>query len=345
MHTKLLLYPAFFCLLAFAFSCKKNQQPQPETVAPPSAIYIAGGIGGNAVYWKNGIAVNLPVSTPSVSLRNTFANDVFISGDDVYISGDGQTTKKTDTAFYWKNDVLSILSGTSEGDQNYAIAVAGSNVYCGGHRYDTSDGQGGVLWKNGAANSFGSAQTTVNSITVNNDDVYTSGPDEYSPSGPWIATYYKNQQKVLLYSNGMRAWAYEVAVSGTDIYVAGSVVDDRDSSFAVYWKNGDMHMIGGAGSGASSICVSGSDVYTYGSDLVNGRRTATYWKNNTAVHLVTNAWAESECNQIRVWGNDVYAVGEAFYTDHGDQATVWKNGVGTIIGPYVSFASTIAFKP
>ncbi len=161
---------------------------------------------------------------------------------------------------------------------------------------------------------------------------------------PWVAAYYKNQQLVVLNSNGLRAWAYEVAVSGTDVYVAGSTMDNNGVSYAAYWKNGVLNTIGGPNSGGVSICIANGDVYVGGSESVNNLEVATYWKNGVAVHMETNGFSSTQCNEIRVWGNDVYLVGNSDGITAA-QALLWKNGAATVLGSAYSWAYDIAFKP
>ena len=107
-----------YCCLLFWLHAKKiriNFQP--------ILIYIAGGIGYLATYWKNGAPISL---TNDIYLSAT-TNSVYVSGSDVYVAGNF-----LDTALYWKNGIESHLNyGVTSGLAN-VIFVSGGDVYSAG---------------------------------------------------------------------------------------------------------------------------------------------------------------------------------------------------------------------
>ena len=218
------------------------------------------GIGGNAAYLKNETKIELPSgSTGSISTA------IAVSGNDVYVAGTGITGNiyngpQKYIAKYWKNsNAINLTDGTNSA-QAWSIAVSGNDVYVGG-------------------------------IELNGRSYQDASGFTYKKS---IAKYWKNSQPLILTDGSEDAYAESIAVSGTDVYVAGTEwngksyqiqgsADTYRKSVAKYWKNGKpINLTDGTEDAvAKSIAVSGTDVYVAGT--VNGY--ATYWKNGVAVKL------------------------------------------------------------
>jgi hypothetical protein len=152
-------------------------------------------------------------------------------------------------------------------------------------------------------------------------DVYVSGDENGK------ACYWKNGVKQALntLSPGYHI-ATSIAVSGSDIYVAGGEVPTAfpdGPTIAKYWKNGNEVILGKElYSSANSIAVVNNDVYVAGSEskFWNSGFVAKYWKNGQAV-LLTNGSKNASANSIFVVGEDVYVAGK-----EGNVAKYWKNG-------------------
>ena len=202
-----------------------------------SDVYVAGyeTNGSNievAKYWKNGVAVPL-----TNGIDHSGATDIAIVGSDVYVSGsEGKFAK------YWKNGQEFVLNDGTNGAVANSIAVAGSDVYVAGSETD-----GGIIvvkyWKNGMAVSLKQGENAdATSIAVVGGNVYVAGYDDFR--SPDIAKYWKNGQEFALSDPQNSAFAMDIAVAGSDVYVAGSESGlDWDgngwrASVAKYWKNG-----------------------------------------------------------------------------------------------------------
>ena len=230
-------------------------------------MYVAGGIGPHAVYWKNSNPTYLPENTRSevywdnypISSKSSGANSIFISGSDIYIAGGEEITRMISpypnlgvafaiSAVYWKNgNEIYLIKGSyasSLADDAYSIFVAGQDVYaCGAleARY----------WKNGNPVPISG---TAKSIFVAEGDVYVAGTQ---PDGePFqtyngtryrtVAKYWKNGNPVKLSDGTKDAYATSIAVSGNDVYVAGYEEKTAGANdwIAVYWKNGNQVILG-----------------------------------------------------------------------------------------------------
>lgn len=130
--------------------------------------------------------------------------------------------------------------------------------------------------------------------------------------------------------------ASAVVVSGGDVYVAGTVLNNTSES-AVLWVNGTVTTLsppsGMTNPVASAIAVSGGNVYVAGSASSSaGNDAAVLWVNGTATTLSPpSGMANSGASAIAVSGGDVYVVGTAWNSDIDDWATYWVNGAATLL--------------
>jgi len=268
-------------------------------------------------FWKNGILVDEYLFLDFYYLTSLAVsnNDVYVVGPSAYLMGRGET------AIYVKNENQIDLPNGSAGSIATAIAVSGTNVYVAGigitgNVYNGPQNHIATYWKNGRAINLtdGSNGAQAWSIAVSGTDVYVAGREfngnpyydgfvgQTRPSG--IAKYWKNSSAINLTDGSADATATSIAVSGADVYVAGTEWNGNSyqiqgstyvyrKSVAKYWKNGKVVNLtdGAEDAVAKSIAISGTDVYVAGT--VNGY--ATYWKNGVAVKLSN---VESEANSI-----------------------------------------------
>ena len=205
-----------------------------------SDIYVVGNNSTSnstataaAIYWKNGVEVDLTQNIANVT--NAFTTALCISGTDVYTAGYLGVNYRSGQGVYWKNDSLVYLPDCY---MPAAIGVVGNTVYVAGE----SSTQGNAYWVNGKEMLL-SGNAYVNAMTISGNDVYIAGFTAY---GPDQACYWKNGQLDTL-SGGWSATG--IAVSGNDVYVCGN----GGNNAAVYWKNGVIHVLGNGG--ATGIAV------------------------------------------------------------------------------------------
>lgn len=173
-------------------------------------------------------------------------------------------------------------------------------------------------------------------------DVYIAG-DAQLLSGvttpTTVAYYWKNAVATQLLTSGTgNSHAQAVAVSGTDVYVAG-YANGPDAFFSVganpglpcIWKNGVEQILpipAGHIGAAQAIAVSGSDVYVVGYYITNDAthsRRAMLWKNGVALLLAFNTF-DSIATGIALDGTDVYVCGNAVFSGV-TCAVYWKNNI------------------
>jgi hypothetical protein len=163
---------------------------------------------------------------------------------------------------------------------------------------------------------------------LSGQDVHITGWDTYN-SGNTKAKYWKNGQATIL--PGAQATVFNMALSGTDVFVAGSVYPN-----AVYWKNGTAVPLGTSprGSEAQSIVVNGADVYVAGVDTFDQGSFTKFWKNGTPTILSppvsTGSTVKEFVTSLHVSGSDTYVGGGVEKTVAGEtvyEPRFWKNGI------------------
>lgn len=239
-------------------------------------IYIAGssmyleGTGGSAAYLKNETKIELPSGT-----TGSISTAIAVSGNDVYVAGIGITGNiyngpQKYIAKYWKNSTAINLTDGTNGAQAWSIIVSGNDAYVAGYEWNGrsyQDASGSTYkksiakyWKNSQPLILtdGSENAYAESIVVYGTDVYVAGTEwngkSYQIQGSGdtyrksVAKYWKNGKPVNLTDGTEDAEAKSIAVSGTDVYVAGTV-----NGYATYWKNGVAVKLSNVESDASSI--------------------------------------------------------------------------------------------
>jgi hypothetical protein len=159
--------------------------------------------------------------------------------------------------------------------------------------------------------------------------VFVAGGEDLG-NGIYNGKIWVNNAPQTLTSANQSVSITSIAVSGNDIYAAGSVNDFGTNDFrGAFWKNGNAQIFGATT--IVSIAVDGNDVYMAG----DSSGSACIWKNGVMRVLSSPA----EATSIYVSGSDVYTAGisHAQYLTNGPlagqyvgtypTAVVWKNGV------------------
>jgi hypothetical protein len=305
-------------VISFAFlflSCSKSST---STSIPAFTegydVYLAGTLDSKAVYWKNGVEVDLAAQGVAQSiivsgsdvyvggyinnngsiqatywkngqqfvLVNSGISHVFgigLNGADVYCVGDivGPSGTVTDSATYWKNGVPFRLSPESNG-KALSILFAGPETYISGQVWSASS-DSGVVWKNGNKNWY--VIGSVNALALSQADTFFVGNVGKAPAY-WTQSVLHNLNTI--------GYATSIAISGTDVYIGGDTIDANNSYQAVYWKNDVVTPLKNSSqySTVLGIAVAGSDVYAAGAFYENNVYKPSYWKNGSFVKLGDN---------------------------------------------------------
>ena len=164
------------------------------------------------------------------------------------------------------------------------------------------------------------------------NDVYVAGTKWNSSGTNPIAQYWKNGVPISLTDGRFYSAANAIAVSGSDVYTAGTERNSLGKSVAKYWKNdAEVTLTNGMqDASVESIFVSDEIVYVSGYEWNTTNKTvAKYWKNGMEV-MLTNGVQDAFAGSIFVSDGDVYVAG---YENNGSKfiAKYWKNGTEVLL--------------
>jgi hypothetical protein len=286
----------------------------------PGDIYTDYGAG----FWKNGIFTAFGGGYDVGRSARAMA----VVGDDVYVAGHVANYLNWMMPALWKNGVHIQLGGTGNAYHQYAqsLAVAGSDVYVAGYIYSVPYFTAS-LWKVTGTTatsmplplSTGMIESDAYGVTVVGNDVYTVG-SVMNNSGGFAALWKNGGVPTLLSPSSTWGKAKAIAVSGSDIYIAGyeGCPNYGCSQTFKVWKNNAGNSISlatvfGSTDDVTGICMSGNDIYISGYVAnQNNFAVATVWKVSgntvTAIPLskgVSNGYA----NGVTAVGKDVFVIG------------------------------------
>lgn len=132
--------------------------------------YVLGAFSTSIKYWKNGIGQGLDHSNFQYA---TGTNSIFVSGNNVYISGNGfnspLTPSPSNSALYWKNDNKTVLASHNINSFTSDIYAKGNDVFVSGYELDDNSKKTyAMYWKNGTEVKLtdGTRNAAANSIFV-----------------------------------------------------------------------------------------------------------------------------------------------------------------------------------
>lgn len=300
--------------------------PQPVEVDIHIAVVKFADGYFQPFYYKNGELQQLPANEDV----EVVAQDIFVSGQDVYIVGyegeeDGLSYRPK-KAICWKNGAPQELpTPPSETAEAKAVFVSGNDVYVAGYYTPARKENIAAVWKNGELNSLtdGVNEARLTGVFVSGNDVYATGYEKEGDSE--VAKYWKNGTVHTLGVAGNISIAIDVSVDNGDVYVTGAS-SDREAPLAKLWINDEEadltpdEPFGIAG----AMAVENGDIYVAG-EIGNGvRPLPAVWKNGTATPLEIPQRSHGSAIDIAVLENNVYVIGEHNY-DGKVTSVLWEN--------------------
>ncbi len=289
----------------------------------------AGGIAANRVAKWNGSDWSAVGPGPG-----HLVEDLAISGSTLYAGGGTGAPDHKGVVSVWNGSTWSDLGPQLEGGLT-DITVSGSNIYA-------SRDYSGLIYKwNGSAWINISAGSNVRALDLaaSGSDLYVAGYQYLGPTqgeagyvARWNGSTWTTLGSGMVFGSDRWGYVYAVAVSGTDVYIAGlfSSVGGVPANNVAKWDGsswsglGDWHT-----TSARVVVASGGDVYFGGKFVSSGgleRRAEgiAKWNGSTwsdlgdGIYTIPNAMVAA--------GGDVYAAGY-FTTDGGntvDRLVKWN---------------------
>jgi len=244
-----------------------------------------------------------------------------------------------------KNNDLAPAKTTAE-------TISSVNTSSGGHNSKATlyfaglDGTNPVYWQDGTEHNLSVSDTDDNgsrSVRGYTYNMAAAGTDVYITGYNGLNyVYWKNGIANIMPS---AMYAQGVAVSGTDVYFAGTCYAGNVQYNLAYLKNGTYNALPRTGRSANitGTVIAGTDVYYTGSDNPPNNSAATvpvYWKNGVEHFLpVVSSTGYGSVMAMSVSGTDVYFAGQ-----DAQEAVYWKNGVEYVLpmNNYVGVVTAMA---
>jgi len=317
---------ALSILMLALSSCSKDEE-ETTTTTPPTDVYIAGStLNSNNVkvptIWKNGV----PTILGSDANRNTVAQKIAVSGNDVYaING---RRDDTNTVLLWKNGISSVIAENGEAE---ALIVENNDVYILGSKSSVHS-----YWKNGIETILTNGLTSfVRDMVVVNGNVHITGAEHNGTT--FVVKYWKNGAATTISNPNFHAFALGIDVNGTDVTILFQELTAANTYTIKVWKNGTIttlesgiHNDGTIGSG--KIATTPDAIFATAKLAINDITAKIgFWKNGVKTNL-TSGNTLSTPDAMKITGNDVHIIGRERNISSGRSVLkYWKNGLETIL--------------
>lgn len=131
--------------------------------------------------------------------------------------------------------------------------------------------------------------------------------------------------------------AFDITLSGDDVYIGGCATNADGYFIPTLWKNGQAQTLMDASQpidgDVQSVSVSGNDVYAAGWYRVNKSATTSFkrdaavvWKNGSQIELANTSYAQAF--EVRAEGSKVYVCGFTTNSDGFAMPTLWTSTDG-----------------
>jgi len=281
-----------FCLLAlFALASCKKGSNPAPEPKLDTGIYLTGYQQGT----PGSVLWKNGIATQPAGFTTFISRGMLVNGNDMYIGGFIGSQTPVSIAAYWKNGVIKKLTDGTSDAQVWEMVVSGKDVYAAGY-------VGGY---------------------------FASDPNTQVLSS-MIAAYWKNGVLTTLTNTGP-SQAEHIIVSGTDVYVVGTVFQNNTWQ-SVYWKNGVLTQVGNPLNNVAigGMAVQNNKIYIAYTETpqINTGASISYMSINGVVSQLPNDLDASGVTSLFVNGTDVYITGFVLPISVSQiTAVVWKNGI------------------
>ncbi len=220
-----------------------------------SDIYVLGQSWGHGYVWKIDKAT-LTFSDPHDLGYGNYPNTMCLSGSDIYVGG---RTASPGKPTVWKISGENVTPATLSDDSGsvYAMEASGPDIFVAGYEYVTSPSWSNTarVWKIGS------------DLTVKSNKAVATDPNS--------------------------CYAFALALSGSSVYVAGSIGSFSTGTGQVWKLNAsDLSVTAttpqaGNGGDCRAIFIFGQDVYTAGYSTAEENWPAVVWKNGERISELT----------------------------------------------------------
>ena len=253
----------------------------------------------------------------------------FAEAQNVYFAG-----QANDTAKVWKNNILTLSVSDSLNIHFDDMQVANdSTIFLAGHVFDTVFTQGRI-WLNDSCIFAVDTNSVINRLLLEGQG-WTAAGYTTNAMGYTNAAVWQNSNLVHSPNDSVNSFAYALAINGTDLYYAGSVMVDDTLGIdeAAVWKNDSLLWQYMNSSCIIDLCHDGTGLYAAGYCILEGLISAALWQNDSIIFSVGDLETNAMFSAMDIYDGSIYLAG---YID--DSLTVWQDGEVLFSHPFTNFS-------
>ncbi len=283
----------------------------------------------------NVTAVSVGTATITATLALSSASATITVVPNVYVAG-FDLSGNNDVAVLWKNgEAHNLTDGTNNARANSVFIDDNGIFHVVGHEF-INGVKVAMLWEPDGEDikatplSNPANEAEAQSIFVNENGIsFIVGYELHN--GTRDAMLWRNQVANIVSDGSSEAYAYDVYVDGTDVYVVGSQ-SINGTKAAILWFNDQVVGLtdGSTQAQANSVFVQNGNTYVAGEQDIAGFK-ALLWDssqpNPTALTNINYGGAKSVTGN----GTDIFVAGVQTNAQNQFLATLWTNGSPTVL--------------
>ncbi|WP_081894243.1 Ig-like domain-containing protein [Muricauda sp. MAR_2010_75] len=283
----------------------------------------------------NVTAVSVGTATITASLAQSSSNATVTVVPNVYVAGFDLSGNNV-VAVLWKNgEAHNLTDGTNNARAHSVFVDDNGIVHVVGYEF-VNGVKVAMLWEPDGENikatilSNPANEAEAQSIFINeNGTSFVAGYELHN--GTRDAMLWIDQMANIVSDGSSNAYAYDVYVDGTDVYVVGSQ-SINGTKAAILWFNDQVVGLtdGSTQAQANSVFVQNGNTYVAGEQDIAGFK-ALLWDSSQPNPVALTNINEGTALSVTGNGTDIFVAGAQTNAQNQSFATLWTNGSPTAL--------------